>query len=110
MPLQYREELIRYPKESLELWKDNEKRTYTFIEEKDITLSDGTIAYLCIVERDGEKRELWFKPHSAMAIGLQTVAPLTGKTLTIVKTTGKELRDTRYKVVARAMKHVKDET
>lgn len=102
MPLEKKEQWTRYEAISLRGWKSKESRVFTFQDDgKDIPNTPQGLSYLYhVIEKGGKDiKELWIRPGGSLAIGLQEHVPLKNKTLKITKTTGADVKDTRYTAV-----------
>lgn len=92
------------PRVDLKGWKHEEIRTFKFLDNgKDHNHAEYGLAYIYQVMYEKEKRSLWVKPRSPLAIGLQAVVnqtlKLDGLTVSIQKIVGARQKDTRYNCV-----------
>lgn len=105
MPIQYKQPYTKRPAIALRHWKNKQAKTLTFLDEgEDMPNTPNGPQYLYVVKLQSEPdpHGLWVRQKtddtkiSALEICLQPHVPLKGKTLKIVKTTGPNLKDTRY--------------
>jgi hypothetical protein len=102
MPLE-KSDFRNLPRVKLQGWANKEERIWTFLDNGvDFTSTDYGLAYIYSVKYGGEDCNIFIRPKSPLAIGLQQLITdeypeLKGLTVKVTKTTGKKQSDTRYK-------------